>query len=74
MPHFKYVIVGAGMTAAAAVQGIRALDPSRLTAAEAKAMFSAMETAAQAAKARMRFGQTILRHTAKEGELGCSWA
>jgi 3-phenylpropionate/trans-cinnamate dioxygenase ferredoxin reductase subunit len=28
MPHFKYVIVGAGMTAAAAVQGIRELDPA----------------------------------------------
>jgi 3-phenylpropionate/trans-cinnamate dioxygenase ferredoxin reductase component len=27
MPHFKYVIVGTGMTAAAAVQGIRELDP-----------------------------------------------
>jgi len=27
MPHFKYVIVGAGMTADAAVQGIRELDP-----------------------------------------------
>jgi len=27
MPHFKYVIVGAGMTAASAVQGIRELDP-----------------------------------------------
>ena len=27
MPHFKYLIIGAGMTADAAVQGIRELDP-----------------------------------------------
>ena len=28
MPDFKYLIVGGGMTADAAVQGIRELDPS----------------------------------------------
>jgi 3-phenylpropionate/trans-cinnamate dioxygenase ferredoxin reductase component len=32
MPHFKYVIIGAGMTADAAVQGIRELDPKGSTA------------------------------------------
>jgi 3-phenylpropionate/trans-cinnamate dioxygenase ferredoxin reductase subunit len=28
MPHYPYLIIGGGMTAAAAVQGIRAIDPS----------------------------------------------
>ena len=28
MPHHKYLIIGGGMTAAAAVQGIRELDPN----------------------------------------------
>jgi 3-phenylpropionate/trans-cinnamate dioxygenase ferredoxin reductase component len=28
MPHYPYLIIGGGMTAAAAVQGIRAIDPA----------------------------------------------
>src|SRR5919206_4866657 len=28
MPHYRYLIIGGGMTAAAAVQGIREVDPT----------------------------------------------
>jgi hypothetical protein len=31
MPHSPYLIVGGGMTAAAAAQGIREVDPSAVT-------------------------------------------